>query len=235
MSQYADGTYRAMNPSWHDQDASWKADHVARLLDEHRIRPSSVCDMGCGTGGVLASLRGRFDAPTMVGWDISPDAVEIARSRHPEIEVRCEDLLQTTERYDVVLSLDVFEHVDDYLGFLRLLIRHGRYFVFHVPLDISVETVIRMRPILQARERIGHLHYFSQETALATLKTTGYLIEDAKYTREKGGASHLAKGRGHRLAKWPRRIGMRISSDLSVRILGGCSLLVLARPDNKKL
>jgi len=230
MGQYADGSYRALNPTWHDEDASWKADHVARLLNDHRIRPSSVCDVGCGTGGVLASLRGKLAGSSLIGWEISSDVVEIARSRHPEIEVRGDDLLQTTEQYDVVLALDVLEHVENYLGFLRSLVGHGRYFVFHIPLDISVQTVTRGRPILEARKRLGHLHYFSKETALATLDTAGYLIEEARFT---WGGLELIKRRRTRLAKWPRQIGMRVCPNLTARILGGCSLLVLARPDNK--
>lgn len=239
MSQYADGSYRAMNPTWHDEDAVWKADQVVELLVNCQIRPSSVCDVGCGTGGVLASLRGRLDVPTLVGWDISPDAAAIARSRHPDIEVRCGDLLGTDESYDLVLALDVFEHVEDYLGFLRSLARHGRHFVFHIPLDMSAMNVLRVRPLLQNRERLGHLHYFSKDTALATLRTAGYVIEHEGFTRLDQAAAAAGldrpKTRLARLKRWSQLIGLRVAPELTVRVLGGCALLVLAQPSDRNL
>jgi SAM-dependent methyltransferase len=237
VSQYTDGSYAVLNPTWHDEDAVWKADQVARLLTSRQIRPRSLCDIGCGTGGVLASLHGRLDAPTLVGWDISPYAAAIASSRHPEIEVRCGDLLATDESYEVVLALDVFEHVEDYLGFLRSLARHGRQFVFHIPLDMSAQRVLRVWPLLQNRERLGHLHYFSKDTALATIRTAGYVIEHEGFTRldqaqAAQGALDLPKSRLHRLGMWAWRIGMRVAPELTVRVFGGCSLLVLARPSD---
>lgn len=51
-------------------------------------------------------------------------------------------LQETDVSWDLVLVLDVFEHVDDYLGFLRGLSRIARNIIFHIPLDISVMRVL---------------------------------------------------------------------------------------------
>jgi 2-polyprenyl-3-methyl-5-hydroxy-6-metoxy-1,4-benzoquinol methylase len=58
------------------------------------------------------------------------------------------DFLEEKDTYfDVVMAIDVFEHVEDYLGFIRRLRVKGEYKVFHIPLDLSVQTVLRVSPI----------------------------------------------------------------------------------------
>jgi hypothetical protein len=122
--------------------------------------------------------------------------------------------------------MDVFEHVEDYMGFLRKLRPKARFKIFHIPLDMSAQWVFRGSPVLLAREKVGHLHYFSKETALATLRDTGYEILDWIYTPadvDKPGSLKC------RMMRWPRKFFTGINADLSVRILGGYSLLVHAR------
>jgi hypothetical protein len=129
--------------------------------------------------------------------------------------------------FDVVMAIDVFEHVEDYCGFLRNLRTKGKYKIFHIPLDLSVQAVLRSSPILRGRASVGHIHYFTKETALATLKDTGYEVVDYFYTN---GSLELPNlGWKTNLLKLPRRLLFSIHQDLTVRILGGFSLLVLAK------
>jgi hypothetical protein len=129
--------------------------------------------------------------------------------------------------YDIVMAIDVFEHIEDYFGFLRKFNKRGKYKIFHIPLDISVQTVLRMSPFLKGRKKYGHIQYFTKETALATLKDTGYEIIDYFYT---AGALELPlKTLKSIFLRLPRRISYKINKDLAVRILGGYSLLVLTK------
>jgi hypothetical protein len=111
--------------------------------------------------------------------------------------------------------------------FLRRLRARGRQFVFHVPLDLSAQAIMRGTPIRKARAEVGHLHYFTKDTALATLDSTGYSVEDWSYTY--GSLDLPDRSLWQRVARVPRRIGLALAPDLTVRTLGGCSLLVLAR------
>ena len=132
-----------------------------------------------------------------------------------------------TETFDLVLLLDVFEHVEDYMGFLRSLRRLGRKFIFHIPLDMTVQMVLRDEPVMRVRKTVGHLHYFSRNTALATLRDTGYEVEDWFYSDTRTAAY---RSWGQRLLKLPRRMLMKMAPDFAVRLLGGNPLTVLARP-----
>lgn len=225
-SRYEDGRYLAGHEGWHDEDAAWKAEQVQQMIEEARLRPTSICDIGCGTAGVLANLADRYPHIRMVGYERAAIAATLANERHPEIQVVVGEPGKDGVHYDLALMLDVFEHVDDYLGFLRQSQEVADYFIFHVPLDLSVQTVMRMRPILEARRETGHLHYFTKETALATLHDVGYNVIRQRITRS-GIELHRRSART-RVAAIPRRIGYLLNPDLACRVLGGFSLLALA-------
>jgi len=182
---YEDGTYLRNNPTWHEEESPWKANLVARMLKKHNIRPSTVCEVGCGAGGILECLAETLaEGTAFYGYDISPQAFEISRKKETEqLHFFLADVLQLEDQiFDVILALDVFEHVEDYVGFLRRLREKAAHKVFHIPLDLCVQWVLLSRPILKMRSSFGHIHYFSKETALATLKDAGYEVVDCFYT-----------------------------------------------------
>jgi len=80
---------------------------------------------------------------------------------------------------------------------------------------------------MRRRRQVGHIHYFTKETLLATLEDTGYDVLDYFYT-----ASTLDRPSPsliYALGKWPLRVASLVNIDLAARILGGHSLMVLAR------
>jgi hypothetical protein len=80
-----------------------------------------------------------------------------------------------------LLLIDVFEHISDYLGFLDSISSRAKYFIFHIPLDMNVQGLLRDLPV-HFRKSVGHLHYFSQSTAIKTLEDSGFSIIDYFYT-----------------------------------------------------
>ena len=116
-SMYQTGAYVERNPTYHVEDSAWKADQILRMLEKHDLRPRSICEVGCGAGEILKQLQSRLTAATQfVGYEISPQAYALCRERENErLRFFCEDLLATeTVAFDLLLCLDVFEHVEDY-------------------------------------------------------------------------------------------------------------------------
>jgi SAM-dependent methyltransferase len=230
---YENGDYLESTRSWHQEDSHWKATHIASLLEAHSLTPAHVIEVGCGAGGVLAELSKMpgFSDTTFVGYDISPQAIAIA-SKHASENLLFEQLdfvaLATPHAVDVLLAIDVFEHVPHYWSFLEQIRTRAAYKLFHIPLDIHVSSVLRGK-LTAHRYDIGHIHYFTAESALAVLTDCGYEVLDHRYTN--GAVALFRKHPSWRraLANGPRTILGTLCPRIAARWLGGYSLLVLAR------
>lgn len=226
--RYTSGEYLEEHPTWHEEDSAWKADQIMRIVEKNDLDLRTVSEVGCGAGGILEELSQRLpEVQTFEGYEISPQAYEIAHEKANEkLSFFLADFIEDDKHYDLLLVIDVFEHVEDYMGFLRSIRDRADALIFHIPLDLSVQRLLLSKPILRRRRQLGHLHYFTKETALATLRDTGYEIVDWEYT-----ASTLdlpTTSLIYSLGRLPLRIAAAIDRDLAVRILGGHSLIVLA-------
>lgn len=226
--RYTDGGYQQSNPTWHAEDAPWKARQIASIIEANEVSFSSVAEVGCGTGEILAQLADKFPAAHYHGYDISPQAIDIASGRaRSGIEFHLEDPLGDRSKHvDIALVADVIEHVEDPFSFVRGVKELGTWKIFHIPLDLSAQSVARMWPIINLREGVGHIHYFTKDTALALLEDCGYTILDTRYTASRLELPNQAFS--SKVMALPRRILHRFEPDLAVRVLGGYSLLVLA-------
>ena len=226
---YVDGEYIKKNPLYHVEDSPWKAQQILKMLNRHNLQIASVCEVGCGAGEVIRQLQLLVPGEIAFnGYEISPEAFNLCRQRENQrLHFYCEDLLSiTTQCFDLLLCMDVVEHVEDYIGFLKRLRQRAKYKIFHIPLDISVQTVLRCTPILQGRATVGHLHYFTKETALLTIQDAGYEVVDHFYTPSGVDQGKTMKSK---LTRMPRIAFSHIAPDYAVRLLGGYSLLVLAK------
>ena len=230
---YDDGTYLANNPTWHEEDSPWKARRLAEMIRKHGLSIRTVAEVGCGAGEVLRQLAGLLgDGVACTGFETSPQAFQRCRAKAaPNLTYLCDDFLAAAPpevpAYDLLLVVDVVEHVEDYLGFLRALRGRATWKLLHIPLDLSAQALLRRRPLRILRERYGHLHYFTRDTALAALEQCGYEIVDHAYTRPS--LELEAFSIRQRLMRLPRRLLFALNRDLAARLLGGFSLLVLAR------
>jgi hypothetical protein len=223
---YCSGEYAARNPSWHQEHSQWKAMQVIRMLEKHNLQPSRLVEVGCGAGGILECLhRQLVPQPDCVGYEISPQAFSMAQQREARgLHFHYGSIEALDETFDVVLAMDVFEHVEDYLGFIRGLQSLARWKIFHIPLDLSVLSVARPIYLTMAREQVGHLHYFTRETALASLEQAGLKVRDSFFT-----SVEIDQGvHGRKRLQAFRKLLFARNAELAARLLGGFSLLVLA-------
>ena len=244
--QYLSGEYLVKNPRWHADESPWKAKYVLQMIARNKIAPTTICDVGCGAGEVLRlvheGLQGRCSC---WGYDISPQA--FARSQglsRERLQFKLADFRQEKDaHFDLLLLMDVLEHMEDYFSFLRDLRPKAEYKILHIPLDISVRNVLLGR-LGNFRAAYGHLHYFTKEVALEMLRDVGYEVIDYAYTWQVNSlryvwnenkqnprilARRVAGFVARAIMSLPSRVLFAIHEDWAARLGGQWRLLVLAR------
>jgi SAM-dependent methyltransferase len=231
MDKYTSGEYLATHPQWHAEDSPFKAANIRTLMRRSGLSPGTIVEVGCGAGGVIADIAQYFPGAQCVGYDISADAIGLcARHAAPNLSYVRGDFSATNVRADLLISCDVLEHVEDYLGFIRMLGSRADHVILNIPLEVCVANLLLKR-FDHSRELWGHLHYFTKETAIASVRHAGLEIEG--HFVALGGIAR-ADGFWQRVAAIPRKLLLAFGRDVSSMLLGGCSLMVHAKNPSRR-
>jgi glycosyltransferase involved in cell wall biosynthesis/ubiquinone/menaquinone biosynthesis C-methylase UbiE len=161
-----DQRWRRRNRGYHRQIES-----VYRFL----VRPGArVLEVGCGSGDLLAATEPEVG----VGVDISPKMVELARSRHPELEFhvasgRRFDLGTT---FDYIVLSDLIPFVHDIAALFENLARHSheRTRVIVNSYSQAWRPVLRLAELLRLKPRKPVRNWVSHEDVRNLLELSGF-------------------------------------------------------------
>lgn len=235
ISFYQNGKYLQNNPDWHIADSAWKLSHALKALQH---TPSTdfnrLLDAGCGAGEVIKLWAGEEPSKIFKGWEISPQAYEMClQNPLPNVSF-CQE--RPSENFDIVLILDVLEHLEDWKTFLKDCSRQAKKIIIHIPLDLSLYA--RLRPSILENERltVGHIHFFTEKSFLKEIKQMGFEILHKHYTNK-----YLEKEPP--LTRWISKIGMLIRKTAhlllptkwTAYLIGGYSLMLVIRPKSEEL
>jgi 2-polyprenyl-3-methyl-5-hydroxy-6-metoxy-1,4-benzoquinol methylase len=152
-----------------------------RILEDQIVRVlglptgASVLDVGCGTGGMLRTLRDRYDVS---GLDASATAVRLCHEAGLSgvVEGTLGSFPFPGRTFDLILLLDVIEHITDEVEALRtcrpLLKPNGRILI----------TVPAYQFLWSKHDELNH-HYRRYDRSLLRkrLATAGFAIESSTY------------------------------------------------------
>jgi len=142
---------------------------------------TKILDVGCSTGHFLHSLKGRVN--TRVGVELSSEEVAFVRKNldFPVYDKPVETLHIPEGPFDVITALQVLEHVEDPITFLRNLGKHLKP-NGHLYLELpNIDDVLLVAYGAKGYEtfyyREPHLSYFSKATLRRALSKAGFAGE----------------------------------------------------------
>ncbi|MGA2682178.1 MAG: class I SAM-dependent methyltransferase [Candidatus Bathyarchaeia archaeon] len=185
---YYTDEYARRNPSLHEEDSPWKIRWimplVALFVKLNISQSVRVLDVGGGAGIILKVISEKLRKDYRVSvtkyvLDLSPLMLARQKQTNPDIQAfynvdLCENGLDT-KFFDLVLMVDVVEHVQDSDKALNEVGRIGKFAVFNIPLEKNVveflwniisHGALRRRRIAS----VGHLHIYTYSSALKQIK-----------------------------------------------------------------
>jgi glycosyltransferase involved in cell wall biosynthesis/SAM-dependent methyltransferase len=230
---YNQGQYLKNNPNWDQEDVNWKLQKLLpsfeKLVSKNSKKSLHVAEIGCGSGLLLKKLAQMYPACEFYGYDISTDA-ETFWSDNNLINLRFEvcPLEKIQKKFDLILLIDVIEHVPDPILFLENAREKTETLLIHLPLDLSALTIIHEAGLIRQRRKVGHIHYYTQGIAEQLLEETGWSPIDI----------FLTDAWKHSPKKLPLTILINfirnvlyfiLNKKVAARIVGGNTLVVLAK------
>ena len=94
--------------------------------------------------GILSRLSDYYRDTKFYGYEISKHAYELCQSKaRQNVSFKTGNVFSDEhQKFEVAMAIDVFEHVEDYLEFLRKLNGLAKYKVYHIPLDLTLITIL---------------------------------------------------------------------------------------------
>jgi SAM-dependent methyltransferase len=219
--------YASNNPQWHLEDAEDKVGDVLTAIARAQLTIHSICDIGCGVGEVLAQLHRRLQTERTVGYDVSHYAIELAKQREgPGLTFLAADASSDSETFDVMLLLDVLEHVPDPVGFLKSVRHKAPTAIINLPLELSALKVLSGDSLARGRRALGHLHYFNERLAFEMLREAGFEVRDSWFSPP--GTGRAVPDVKRRALRFGQRIATRANPSVAARTIGGSSLMMVA-------
>ena len=237
IDRYLSGDYIKKNHSYHIEDSDFKWKNFHNILKKSKFdldKVNSISDIGCGSGQILkyANSSNIFNNKCIFdGYDINPDAIKAAKKNPSKISFFNEDFINLKEvKRDLIIAADVLEHVQDKYNFLTKLKNKGNFFLFNIPLEISLFSMIREKNIFKhSFENVGHLHFYTKRTALLTLENIGFEILNSNLVNNRFEELKKNKKIKSLFINIPQYVVEKFSQNLACSIFGGYSLVVLAK------
>jgi ubiquinone/menaquinone biosynthesis C-methylase UbiE len=155
------------------------------------IESGRVLEVGCGTGGFVQAIKRQIDSVDCYGCDLSNLYIRMAnKSSLEEIKyVVCdaEKLPYNSESFEVVVAVDVLEHVknvEDSLNEIYRILKPGGLFHSYVPCEGNWYTpYFWLGANYLTKKHVGHIQKLSERALVKSFKKAGFVIARKRYSK----------------------------------------------------
>lgn len=173
MGQPSQFFYDDIWKSWKDMQQFAPAPRYIRRMvmkELRRLEFRSVFDVGCGEGALLRMIKEAYPQVELAGSDLSETALASCRNQFPNgkifrLDIEKDDV--ATFSYDLVISVQVLEHLnDDIMALKKLAAMSRKYVLINVPggkLDEHAKTV-------------GHYRHYTKRLLVKRMEQAGIRV-----------------------------------------------------------
>ncbi|WP_273277812.1 class I SAM-dependent methyltransferase [Methanothrix soehngenii] len=198
---YIKDEYIKKNPSLHEEDSEWKIHKIIPLVDmlikKNYINSYEInlLDVGGGAGLILKEISNYIESFYKIrvnryALDLSPGMLAVQGKNNPNAQLLNEDICRTSLRnkeIDIVLMIDVIEHIPNSAKALQELGRISRFAIFKVPLEDSLISNIwnflkQGKPRQNAIDTIGHINIYNSINLKRLIEKNGGSILNSYFT-----------------------------------------------------
>jgi 2-polyprenyl-3-methyl-5-hydroxy-6-metoxy-1,4-benzoquinol methylase len=148
--------------------------------------PSRILEVGAGAGATLKWLKTIYPEAETTAVELNPDLLdELKQNVDVAVIGQIDETFAELKTYDLILLLDVLEHLSDSTATLRKLsklLEHGGQIIVSVPniahLSISVPLLLMRRFNYQDSGILDrtHLRFFVEDTAIKLLNDANLIV-----------------------------------------------------------
>jgi SAM-dependent methyltransferase len=129
-------------------DRAQMASYIRSLIRQHQPKAKTLLELACGTGAILKSLAKYYD---VVGLDLSPQMLAIARKKLPHLRFYRDDMVRFDlgTRFDVIICVfDSLNHMLKFADWQKIFRNAARHlepnglFLFDINTEAKLKRLI---------------------------------------------------------------------------------------------
>ena len=187
---YNDDSYIEKNPTLHTEDSEFKFQNIKRFLSSVQVKNNriKILDIGGGAGMIGKLVLDYFlengIVVTFHSLDLSTRMLKIQLKNNPLINkiINCSIDECPESNYDLVLMIDVIEHIEGKEYTAKILNKLGKNIIYNIPIEINFFDILKylksnFRYYKRQKVRWGHIHFFSFTSSQSFLRRHHKIID----------------------------------------------------------
>jgi len=180
----------------YDVDYNKWSDYIEGIFKKHKVKPSLMLDLGCGTGSVCINLAERgYD---MIGIDMSCEMLSCATDKSKEKGLDILYLNQDITQFELYGTVDAAlclmdtlnyitdkRKVKDFFKLVTNYLNPGGLFVFDINSEYKLENILGNNVLYEVGKEITYIwvNRYSKKSRICEFDLTFFVENQGKYDR----------------------------------------------------